>query len=513
MKKSAVVVLALLLLLGMAQLAWAGPRVVVNGQTLNAPTYLAGGTTLVPFRAIFESLGASVGWEQASQTVTGSRGDITVKLRIGQPYIYRNNQASRLDVAPCLLGGYTMVPLRVISESFGANVTWDNRSQTVTIQTAAQALPGNTYTVAGTVLEVLSDVIIFRPDSGSDLTLALAPGAEVSQFGGKTATASLARGMRAVLTVSNRQVTKIAVTELPEVQGRVDSLKSRTITIIEAGDKKYSYGLASNVSVKIDGAAGSLSDIEADMKVTLTFNSNGEVSQIKVTEIKTGIVKGEVLSIKTTGSKKITIEDSRGKENSYSLISGVTVKESSKSCSLSDVEEGQTVTLTLNRDNEVTKIVIEKSDENEIDGEVTNIKTTGSKKITIEDSRGKSKTYYLASRVTVKEGSKSASLSDVEEGQDVTLTLNSDDEVTKIVINSGTGSETVSGRVTGITISSKRKEVAVKLNSGKEKTYNLAKSCTVKENGKTRSIDDVEEDMRVKLTLNSKDEVTKIEIL
>ena len=58
--KKFVVVLALILLL-LPSAAHAG-QITVNGQVLNAETQMYNGRTLVPMRAIFEALGATVDW-------------------------------------------------------------------------------------------------------------------------------------------------------------------------------------------------------------------------------------------------------------------------------------------------------------------------------------------------------------------------------------------------------------------------------------------------------------------
>ncbi|MBS3985495.1 MAG: copper amine oxidase N-terminal domain-containing protein, partial [Selenomonadales bacterium] len=54
-------------------------RVMFNGQYMNldVPPVIQGGRTLVPFRAIFEALGATVSWNDATRTATGPRGTTT----------------------------------------------------------------------------------------------------------------------------------------------------------------------------------------------------------------------------------------------------------------------------------------------------------------------------------------------------------------------------------------------------------------------------------------------------
>lgn len=110
--------------------------VKLDGQQLvfDVQPQLMNGRTMVPMRKIFESLGASVVWDDATQTITSTKGKDTIILTIGQPNIKINEQISKeLDVAPCLVDGRTLVPVRAISEALHMNVDWDDKTQTVLI--------------------------------------------------------------------------------------------------------------------------------------------------------------------------------------------------------------------------------------------------------------------------------------------------------------------------------------------------------------------------------------------
>ena len=80
----------------------------------------------MPLRAICEALGATVEWDGATKTVTATRGEDTIKLTIGDTKLYKNGQpVYELDVPAQIMGsGFTMVPVRAISESFGCQVDW-----------------------------------------------------------------------------------------------------------------------------------------------------------------------------------------------------------------------------------------------------------------------------------------------------------------------------------------------------------------------------------------------------
>ncbi len=89
--------------------------------------------TLVPIREVSEALGAEVKWNQATKTVTLLKDDITVTLIIGQSRATRNGQTITLDVPAQVIGGRTLLPLRFISEAFGATVDWNQANRVVTI--------------------------------------------------------------------------------------------------------------------------------------------------------------------------------------------------------------------------------------------------------------------------------------------------------------------------------------------------------------------------------------------
>jgi len=92
------------------------------------------GRTLVPVRVIFEELGASVEWAEATRTVTAKKDGITIILRIDDNTMYKNNEPIVLDVPATIKSGRTMVPARAVSEAFNCDVAWNGDMQTVIIE-------------------------------------------------------------------------------------------------------------------------------------------------------------------------------------------------------------------------------------------------------------------------------------------------------------------------------------------------------------------------------------------
>lgn len=91
--------------------------------------------TLVPLRAIFEALGAEVNWDGTTRTVTGIKGETTVKLTIDSDQLYVNGTAKTIDVPATIINDRTMVPARAVSEALGCLVEWQGDIRTVKITT------------------------------------------------------------------------------------------------------------------------------------------------------------------------------------------------------------------------------------------------------------------------------------------------------------------------------------------------------------------------------------------
>ncbi len=89
--------------------------------------------TLLPVRAVVEEIGGSVEWNSDTKTVALQSGDNNINLEIDSTTAYLNNEPYTLDTPSAIIGGRTMLPIRFIAESFGLEVSWSSEEQTVTI--------------------------------------------------------------------------------------------------------------------------------------------------------------------------------------------------------------------------------------------------------------------------------------------------------------------------------------------------------------------------------------------
>lgn len=114
------------------------PKVIVNGKRVDfdVQPQIINGRVMVPLRAIFETLGAEVSWDNATSTVTATKDNVTVQMTIGAYSFIKNGETVGIDTPPITLSSRTLVPVRAVAEAFGSIVGWEGVTKTVTINDA-----------------------------------------------------------------------------------------------------------------------------------------------------------------------------------------------------------------------------------------------------------------------------------------------------------------------------------------------------------------------------------------
>ncbi|MBC7766028.1 MAG: hypothetical protein H7Y41_06035 [Hyphomonadaceae bacterium] len=113
-----------------------GITVLVNQKPVqfDQQPVIENGRTLVPMRAIFEAMGVKIDWDEKTKTVIAMKDDIKIEVKIDSNIFLKNNTPQTLEVAPKIIGGRTMLPVRAIVEALGAEVNWDGDKRTISIQ-------------------------------------------------------------------------------------------------------------------------------------------------------------------------------------------------------------------------------------------------------------------------------------------------------------------------------------------------------------------------------------------
>jgi len=89
--------------------------------------------TLVPIRALVESLGAEVKWNAETRVVTITKGSNTIELKIDSKVAVVGGVEMQLEAPAQIEGNRTVVPVRFISEGLGLYVKWLAQHRTILV--------------------------------------------------------------------------------------------------------------------------------------------------------------------------------------------------------------------------------------------------------------------------------------------------------------------------------------------------------------------------------------------
>lgn len=124
------------IVLGQQSVARNTIRLTVNGEDVTFATtqpYIKNGVTLIPIRGVFEKIGAKVDYDAKTRKVMAYKEGIEILLSIGSTAALVNSHEHFVSVPPEIVSGSTMVPLRFISETLGATVSYDGHSNWINI--------------------------------------------------------------------------------------------------------------------------------------------------------------------------------------------------------------------------------------------------------------------------------------------------------------------------------------------------------------------------------------------
>jgi len=132
---------------------------VVFDQVSGHPFIDENNRTQVPFRKTLETFGAKVTWDEVGRVATAEKDGITVTVPFGERYVLKNGLFWRInDTSSLIKDNRIYLPIRIVFEAFGANVSWDAKTKTVIITTVFEfntdyiVIKGNQYSTSFTSL-------------------------------------------------------------------------------------------------------------------------------------------------------------------------------------------------------------------------------------------------------------------------------------------------------------------------------------------------------------------------
>lgn len=143
MKRIALLILVTALLMSNFCASESDIKVFVNGYEIatDVSPVIKEGRTLLPVRAICQAIGASVSWEGETQTVTATGYDYVMVMQVGSKELKLtfdtdNDDGVKIEceVAPEIVDGRVLLPLRAMCEALDFDVSWDGDVREIKIE-------------------------------------------------------------------------------------------------------------------------------------------------------------------------------------------------------------------------------------------------------------------------------------------------------------------------------------------------------------------------------------------
>lgn len=121
-------------------------NIIVKGVNVkfDTPPVIKSGRTLIPVKALTEAFGADVKWIGAEKKVIITKGDVQIVLTLDSNKIYVNGVEAKIDVPACSINGRTVVPLKFIVEQLGLTVNWHKDTKDIEIEQPTTTPPATT---------------------------------------------------------------------------------------------------------------------------------------------------------------------------------------------------------------------------------------------------------------------------------------------------------------------------------------------------------------------------------
>lgn len=109
----------------------------LTGKNAGIDPVIINSRTLLPIRFLSEKMGFAVSWENKTQKVTISKEDKKIEMFVGKDKVIIGGVSQKMtdSVPPVIINNKTMVPIRFVVEQMGMDIEYDAKKNQVTLDT------------------------------------------------------------------------------------------------------------------------------------------------------------------------------------------------------------------------------------------------------------------------------------------------------------------------------------------------------------------------------------------
>lgn len=344
--------------------------------------------------------------------------------------------------------------------------------------------------------------------NGSYATYSLAGNATITDSYGSRDIAALTSNTYITARIKNGYIYQVSILPGISVKGTVTGTGTSSFTLKKSTGTSATYTYDAGTVFYDQNGRQKYFTIKKGQELRITaYNSEA----LEIALVSEGKLSGTIKKV-YADDEQLSIKLEDGTSRTYDVYKRAELlDEDDDEITLDDLDVGDEVEFELDEDDQIVWL--------QVSGGSSKLDYTGTVRSVDEDNReikvrlddGDTETYYVRKSATLEDqDGDDIDLADIEVDDEVTFDLNSSDEITKLILISGSNSSSTTHR--GTVVNLKTSSYIVIDEDGDEEKYYLASSVKVYEDGDSMDIEDIMLGAEVKVYLNSSDKVTRIDI-
>lgn len=295
-----------------------------------------------------------------------------------------------------------------------------------------------------------------------------------------------------------------------QVYGEVVRVQTETASrdasiTIKTDQDRYTYTVADNCVIRVDGKATELEDVTPGQRVWLTLAGTGGTREvvyiraetptetdIRVTGTISGLTLGQdaAITVITDGGRKITFQVD---DETYISLDGQEVF-------LSDLRLEQQVTVKgVQQDKaNIALEITAKSNQKEVSGQITAVVTKTPWSLSVKDNKGREHTFRITKRTTIRLNNKAAVLADLQPGDQIEVRAVDDEAILVEAQREEPAEKEIEGKITALVLR-KDPTITIRTKAGRDYTYAVTAATKIRLDDKVATLDALDVGWEVEL--------------
>lgn len=219
---------------------------IINEKIIESevPPIIIDSRTLVPARAVFEELGATVSWVEETQKIFISLEENLILLTVNSSEANINGEIKAIEVPPKIVNDSTMIPLRFVAEALNFDIAWNGNERIASISSKQEQTTQTEATTTQPAESTTAENTTVETETSEETTSQIP-----TESNQETSTEATAQpDSDGIVTVEGNLNTTDTKTYPPIVNENYDVIDLTSISLPEDGSEVFTINATDKIS-------------------------------------------------------------------------------------------------------------------------------------------------------------------------------------------------------------------------------------------------------------------------